>query len=517
MQLLVQAVDRGNFEDRLLKHERFLDKQDGTWFAPLRFSQLVFPFVTMLDVLATKFREVAFEPLFQRTVNKTRELVLQWRDEHGEDELDSALCYALVADSFKRLDLMINRSSRSMRVGNALQASQNRARQATDTVNPVEQQWNLVPVVPPGQQQLRDRTLGQRHDNDFEEVSKIRILPTSDEIFSPYEPALPGNFTFLEGAHWLPPGPERWVDTHFRLFREEMCRILRESLQDLLAQFRNPRRKLKVGRVKGEKVDFMLYEIDSLTLEMYHTNSKKREDGVRRIRRGMCVDLLFPHLTLGEQFDQADRARFWEHTGRLRLFSMVCLVSYDGVNMTTVFCQVVIRDMDQLLKDPACITVQPYDSKDLGQLVWWQQSGEQVYLLEVNKLFFDSYQPVPKALQDVTTAEMPFVEYLAPETQLSDGDDGNDRGAGQQMEVPLYCVQQALDLSPCFTESKSGSDLRLHPQDPDSRRRCVENLVESSSLERDQAEAVVGALSSRVACIQGLPGSGKSFIGNLIT
>lgn len=67
------------------------------------------------------------------------------------------------------------------------------------------------------------RAEGPRHDNDFVNVSDIRIAPTHGELTSKYDPFLPGN---LYGApHPHPPeSMQRLLDIQFRLLREElMC------------------------------------------------------------------------------------------------------------------------------------------------------------------------------------------------------------------------------------------------------------------------------------------------------
>ncbi|TMW58314.1 hypothetical protein Poli38472_011902 [Pythium oligandrum] len=500
---LAQVVYHGNIEDIHLSHERFLQDSFGTQFAPLCFSQLVLPFLILLELLANKFREVAYDELFPRTVKKVGELVLEWIVDHEPDDLDSAHCFQLIQKAIDRLLAISTRSAVAMRAGQAMAARQQRNAQGVHAVDPVEQQWNLMPVVPPGEALMDNGAFGPRHDNDKMEIKEISILPTTSEVFSPHTPALPGNFAFLDGAHWLPPGPERWIDTHFRLFREDMCQILRESLQDLAGRFENSKR-FNVGRVKGEKVDFSLYQISQYGLVMLHTGSDVK--GGYKLRQGLCVDLEFPLSTLGTKFKERDRAQFWDRSGRLRRDSMVAVVSYASGSLEVVFSKVVVREIANLVKDPAKISVQPYSSADLKVVRTWQQVGASIFLVELNKLFFDSYEPVLKALQEVSAFDIPFLDHLAPVVPMQGG----------RMDVPQYCLQPGFrfDLSPCL---KGNRRVHLEPDDVQSRALCVQNLVRESTLEKDQAEAVVGALCSQVACIQGLPGSGKSFIGNLIT
>ncbi|TDH71224.1 hypothetical protein CCR75_009131 [Bremia lactucae] len=137
-------------------------------------------------------------------------------------------------------------------------------------------------------------------------------------------------------------------------------------------------------------------------------------------------------------------------------------------------------------------------------------------LLEFNNVFFFAYETVLRALQKLQPAAMPFLEYLAPETPPEPG--------LLPMEAPLYCLSDGFtfDLSPILQKHGRRTlmrpeSLQLSPLSQASHDECEAALVRYSRLENDQAKALVKALSSRVACIQGLPGSGKSYIGSMLT
>lgn len=70
---------------------------------------------------------------------------------------------------------------------------------------------------PPGEL----RTEGYRHDNDYVDISQVRIAPTHEELLCPHPPYLP---VFLPDApHHLPEhSMERHLDIQFRLLREEL-------------------------------------------------------------------------------------------------------------------------------------------------------------------------------------------------------------------------------------------------------------------------------------------------------
>lgn len=65
------------------------------------------------------------------------------------------------------------------------------------------------------------RSNGRRHDNDFENISDIRIAPTHEELTIRIPPYLPAN---IFGAPHPAPADsmERLLDIQFRLLREEL-------------------------------------------------------------------------------------------------------------------------------------------------------------------------------------------------------------------------------------------------------------------------------------------------------
>jgi hypothetical protein len=66
-----------------------------------------------------------------------------------------------------------------------------------------------------------ERADGPRNDNDFAEISQIRIAPTHQELICPHKPFLPANIP--NAPHHLPAGSmERLLDIQFRLLREEL-------------------------------------------------------------------------------------------------------------------------------------------------------------------------------------------------------------------------------------------------------------------------------------------------------
>lgn len=73
---------------------------------------------------------------------------------------------------------------------------------------------------------------GGHHDNENGAITKIKILPTKDEIRSDYPEFLPS--TDLDQPYFLNDPVARHLDTHFRLLRHDIFGELKEALGGLI-------------------------------------------------------------------------------------------------------------------------------------------------------------------------------------------------------------------------------------------------------------------------------------------
>ncbi|OWZ08056.1 hypothetical protein PHMEG_00019462, partial [Phytophthora megakarya] len=396
--------------------------------------------------------------------------------------------------------------------------------------------WDIVEVGIPGEAALPNGTTGPRHDNDHPTISDIQLLPTSAECLSRLSPLVPGNFPFHKNAHWLPPGTERWVDTHFRLYREDLCCTLRTCLQDLEHRLISSHGNIAGGHVRDAEVDYNLYPILDTYMPLRHTMNRAQRDPEKPVEyHGLCMDVRFPHPTVAEMTGKYDivmddnattRRQLWESTGRLPFNAMVGLVVYSECVLQVVFCKIIVRNLDRLANKVSEVTLQPHETRDFVILERWQSTtfSRQVhdgnyplmFLMEFNKILYAAYEPILRALQTIKPTTMPFQQYLAPDVPPISNK--------LKMEPPTYCfapqfkfnLSSVLQSHPKMTGGVR-HQLHLRPLHEKSRNECEDSLVKYSTLERDQAKALVRALTSRVACIQGLPGTGKSFIGSMLT
>jgi hypothetical protein len=74
--------------------------------------------------------------------------------------------------------------------------------------------------------------LGGYYDNENSDITKIKILPTEDEIRSDYPEFLPS--TDLDQLYFLNDPIARHLNTHFRLLRHNIFGELKEALRGLI-------------------------------------------------------------------------------------------------------------------------------------------------------------------------------------------------------------------------------------------------------------------------------------------
>jgi hypothetical protein len=76
-----------------------------------------------------------------------------------------------------------------------------------------------------------------RHDNDQMNITKIKILPTYNEIRSTHMEFLPS--TDPDQPHFLADPAERHLDTHFRLLRHDIFGELKQALDAMMIAVEN--------------------------------------------------------------------------------------------------------------------------------------------------------------------------------------------------------------------------------------------------------------------------------------
>ncbi|KAF9378427.1 hypothetical protein CPB97_009588 [Podila verticillata] len=360
---------------------------------------------------------------------------------------------------------------------------------------------------------------GPRHDNDFVDISEISLFPTQQEITCSREPFLPSN-GILDAPHFLAHGWKRQVDTHFRLYREDMMQSVRESIMAFLfALQRTP-----VGKedhlLKPKELRKALG--DNASLNVY---GGVHLMGLNMDKKTNCsIKILFaqPQQVLGLK-GKSQRVDFWERSkNRLMQGGLVCLVSRgtghsNGSNdafsssFQLILAVVGYRDPKALSENDkvAQIRVTLADPQQCLLLLnsASQTLSNQWFLVESPGAYFGAYRPILLALQQCIPASLPFGKYLAPTLE----EQAEISAVKDFVDPPVYARAPTFqyDLSVLL----KGRSCRLDVNSATSVKQAIDELQRNSTLDDTQATALVDTLRREVALINGPPGTGKTWIG----
>ncbi|KAK1991108.1 hypothetical protein LX36DRAFT_591170 [Colletotrichum falcatum] len=342
---------------------------------------------------------------------------------------------------------------------------------------------------------------GPRHDNDHADISKIKLLPTHEEIMSSRDEYLP---TANPEQHHLQ-GLQGLLDRHFRLLREDTLHDLRNAIRVSVES------KVKVNEVRTR---------------VFRYERAVAIDASFEWRSGLefVVRIDQPRATKG--LDKMDRAAWWNQEKRLTDGSLVCIASEVGSIFFFQVSRSTIRDADN--KTRQVETEEPgegpryslVDDKDYAYvhlhlaetgtaevkrcMLWLQMMGVRQYrrLLEFPSILLPAFAPPLKALQKMSQETyVPFQDILT----LRGGDEPPD------ISPPLYSLRPgfSFDLS-CL--SNDGTKLSYAT----GKAFTPSELNRHSTLDSTQSEAVLNSLRRSFALIQGPPGTGKSYTGEAL-
>ncbi|GJJ72575.1 hypothetical protein EMPS_04933 [Entomortierella parvispora] len=358
--------------------------------------------------------------------------------------------------------------------------------------------------------------LGPRHNNDHSEIADISILPTQQEITCGRSPFLPSNL--LDAPHFLAAGWKRQVDTHFRLYREDMMDPLRRSITSFLsALYDTPYgaedrllANKELRRVLDNNVNLNVYG----NVQVFGMIMEKHTGG------NIEIGFTQPPQILGASKERRTvmrRTEFWKRSkNRLMHGGLVCLISRaDGLttrgdtenDFQLILAVIANRNDEALAKDEnvARIHITLANPLQYLDLLNSGRTSKHWFLVESPGAYFGSYRPILKALQLSIPASLPFGKYLAPTAEeLAE--------RGNTVDPPIYARAPTFsyDLSVLLT----GRTCNLDVNNVDSVQQAVRTLQQGgSTLDQTQAIALVDTLCREVALINGPPGTGKTWIG----
>ncbi|KAL2074449.1 hypothetical protein VTL71DRAFT_8227 [Oculimacula yallundae] len=302
-----------------------------------------------------------------------------------------------------------------------------------------------------------------RHDNDKADISEIKIIPTEEEIRSSLPEYLPS--TNLDIPHFLNDQAQRHLDTHFRLLRHDIFGELKEALGGLIlaaeqntALLENPR--LNLGNIRAYA--YPMTEIHELSFNH---------------RRGLEVQLSFPHPQAIRNKTKAQRRRWWEDSKRLEDGIFFCLLSFEEGNNSLLLFNVSGKETSP--EKPASLSSDDHFATITAKLA----SG--------NHRDLDTTWIIPDRLEHQVNNTVPF-----------------------DIPAPTYARDRNFAFSLKAILKDGAEDVLIHPMDTSSHNVSIIDKVEAqTTLDRGQCEALVSALSHEFVQIQGPPGTGKSYLG----
>ncbi|KAF2742814.1 P-loop containing nucleoside triphosphate hydrolase protein [Sporormia fimetaria CBS 119925] len=230
---------------------------------------------------------------------------------------------------------------------------------------------------------------GGRHDNDFAQIQKIKILPTSDEFASSEHPFYRRVDSITSAA------PETrgltHVDNQFRLLREDLLGELRNDFQIATGQ-KKGRRKIVLEHLKYAGIDC-------------GPEVKRKPCSLQLL----CADGV-PQL---RNVKQSERKKYLaDNKNIFKKQSLGCLVS----NGNVVAFATVDRDEDLLAQKPAIVVLQVTDASSFGKVLTACKFAQDLCFVQVDTAVF-AYEPVLKCLQSLT--ELPLEDQLLSLTPSS--------------------------------------------------------------------------------------------------
>lgn len=296
---------------------------------------------------------------------------------------------------------------------------------------------------------------GGRHSNDQTDFRDILILPTADEL------AFTSERTFLRPSHCLddpstePNRVSIHLDNQFRLLREDMLHEMREELQ------------LALGKKQGKQRGFV---IEGLTpLEVYCKSSEARAKESNWALTFRCKSDLWQFKKCKDAKARhayvKDNPRFLKHQSLTCLFIEGKVAAFPSI----------IRDETLLVHNPPILVLRFSGRQSINVLLQLPQA-KNLKLIQVDTAVF-SYEPVLTALQEKTSLPL-------------------DR------EI-LFFKEGLLLAPPAHYPFSVVASIRASP------KQNLQPLLQTSKpiiLDPAQADALLGALSQRLALIQGPPG-----------
>jgi Zinc finger C-x8-C-x5-C-x3-H type (and similar) len=335
-----------------------------------------------------------------------------------------------------------------------------------------------------------------RHDNDFGAISKIRILPTKEEIQSDEPPYLPIND--VRAPHFLE-GPQRLFDIHFRLLREDMVGSMRSAISRLL-----PMLKPKVAMSHALRQ----FDTHGAFIRLYYDVTVMQSTFDQR--RGLIFRVRFQQPPKLRHQSKEKRSTYWK-ARRLEKDSLLCLVS----NVPALECFVTVAKKDEglLVDDRAgcAIDIMAADGAEatnaflLRAMMQYEGPKMELVIVEFPGILLEGYKSNLHCMQWRSLHPfLPFSNILCPlRKELLPYD---VKKKVFQILPPLYTASEGFfyDLESLKNRSASDTPLLLFPNASPDDEALIQRLEHETTLDAGQCKGLVLGLTHELAVIQGL-------------
>lgn len=374
---------------------------------------------------------------------------------------------------------------------------------------------------PPGE--LRPE--GPRHNNDFSDISEIRIAPTQEELLCSLAPYLP--VSLPEAPHHLAPDSiERHLDIQFRLLREELMYVVSifritwctysvsyssTTRSSIIAVFNDLREIWESGGRAREKTRLEkilakgggAYKTSGFDSVFFIVYANAVFAPVRAERRDLTVGLWIDAPAGAAREPQAaKRVAYWKGSKRLQGGGLVSLVIVTRETVK-IFLGVLasfgddIAESSKVSEDKVQVRITFFDSevefRALRRDKLSQGTSSYAFLVD-NSVMFEASRPFLERLQSIEPTEIPFSRYISHGGSLSN----------IQVTPPRYATDPRFKYNlQCLARDRNSQISDLDISRPNAVNHVRNQLLQSSTLDPSQVDAVLNTLTREVSLIQG--------------
>ncbi|XP_075068955.1 NFX1-type zinc finger-containing protein 1-like isoform X2 [Mixophyes fleayi] len=304
-------------------------------------------------------------------------------------------------------------------------------------------------------------------EGDFRSLS---VYPTHEDIYLSQNPSMRPNI--IDGSYT---DAESYLDTHFRLLREDFIRPLRDGICELVTL------KSK-DLIKARFDDIRIY---------FNT----------QILFPVCTNAGIVHQV---KFNTENLKQVrWEISRRLLYGSLVCLSKDNFKNM--LFATVADRNVSDLQN--GVITLKFTDE---SRLELAQYTLLDAFMMIEATAYFEAFRHVLEGLKEMVESEIPFQNYIVH--------------CSTTMSPPLYLSQNQTGYALEKLIKTGSSTEKQFSNRGESQNMFMSRKFEvldfstwpteeELQLDRSQFRAFQMALTSELSIIQGPPGAGKTYVG----